>query len=112
MRKAQEAERRGQKTTGKSSGLGRRKGTSIRSQEHQLLVQHLVSSRKAAELTQDELAAKVGKHQSHISRLEQSERDISVLDLVLWCQATGISLSQFARQFEQELATLKTDDTA
>lgn len=103
MRKAQEAKRQGQKPTEKPLGLGRRKGASIRSQEHQLLVRHLVSCRKSAGLTQEELAEKVGKHQSHISRLEQSERDISVLDLMLWCQATGLRFSEFAQQLEQDL---------
>lgn len=86
---------------------GRRKGTTIRSPEHQLLVDELVAARKAAGLTQEELARKVGKHQSHISRLEAAERDVSVLDLVLWCQATGVKFSDFARLFEKKLEEQK-----
>lgn len=86
-----------------SKPAGRRKGTSIRSPEHRLLVSHLIAARKAAGYTQEELAQRVGKHQSHISRLERSEREISVLDLVLWCRATGVKFEDFARQFEKDL---------
>lgn len=86
---------------------GRRKGTTIHSPEHELLVKDLVAARKAAGLTQEELARRVGKHQSHISRIEAADRDVSVLDLVLWCQATGVKFSDFARRFEERLEEQK-----
>ena len=72
--------------------------------EYELLLRHLVEARKAAGVTQMEIAKKLGKTQSHVSMCENREREISIIDLWKWCAAIGISFSEFVRQFEDEVA--------
>ncbi|GHU29804.1 transcriptional regulator [Betaproteobacteria bacterium] len=42
-------------------------------------------------LTQEELADKLARGQSYVSKLERGERYIDVLDFILWCEACGAS---------------------
>ena len=71
--------------------------------EYELLLARLVQARKDAGVTQMEVAARLGKPQSHVSKCETQEREISVTDLRLWCQALGILLGEFIREWEQAL---------
>lgn len=71
--------------------------------EYELLLRRLVEARKAAGVTQMEIAKKLGKTQSHVSMCENREREISIIDLWKWCEAIGISFSEFVREFEDEV---------
>lgn len=71
--------------------------------EYELLLARLIQARKGASVTQVEVAARLGKPQSHVSKCETQEREISVTDLRLWCQAVGVPLGEFIRGWEAAL---------
>jgi len=54
---------------------------------HPELVQVLTDARKSSGLTQTELGQKVGKDQSYISLIENSQRRVDVLEFVALCRA-------------------------
>lgn len=56
---------------------------------HGFLVEVLVASRKAAGLTQTELATRVGKDQTYISLIERSQRRVDVLEFYALARAMG-----------------------
>ncbi len=69
--------------------------------EYELLLQHLVEARKAAGVTQQQVADRLDKPQSHVSKCETQEREISITDLRLWCLALELRLSDFLREWEE-----------
>jgi transcriptional regulator with XRE-family HTH domain len=56
---------------------------------HQYLVETLVSAREKSGLTQAMLAKAVGKDQSFISNIENSQRRVDVLEFYALAQAMG-----------------------
>jgi transcriptional regulator with XRE-family HTH domain len=73
---------------------------SIFTQEYGVFLNHLRSTRKAAGLTQEELAKRLQQTQSFISKCERGERRIDVVELFEFCQAIGISFSHFTAELE------------
>ncbi|MBO6837368.1 MAG: helix-turn-helix transcriptional regulator [Alphaproteobacteria bacterium] len=55
---------------------------SIYTEKHKKLVDWLVQSRKAAGLTQQQLADKLGRPQSFVAKYENLERRIDVVEFV------------------------------
>lgn len=53
-----------------------------------------------ANLTQKQLADLLGITQARVSKYEQGERRLDMLELKKVCDAIGVSLTEFARQFE------------
>lgn len=62
----------------------------LRSQEYVSLRRELVAAREAAGLTQVELAAKLSRTQSFISKYELGERRLDVVDFLLVCRSLGV----------------------
>lgn len=54
------------------------------------MCRQLAHARRAVELTQAELADRLGRPQSFVSKYETSERRLDVLELVEVCEALGI----------------------
>ncbi len=63
---------------------------SIHHPRYVALRQHLKKLRKDANLTQVDLAAKLGDEQSYISKIERGERYVDLLLYVDWCRACGV----------------------
>ena len=59
--------------------------------------------RTEAGLRQVDLAAKLGRPQSYVSKYESGERRLDVLELREVCKAVGISLRVFAARLEDSL---------
>lgn len=59
--------------------------------------------RHEAGLTQTELAARIGKDQTFVSKCESGERRVDIIELLDICRAVGITLEQFARKLEESL---------
>jgi HTH-type transcriptional regulator/antitoxin HipB len=57
------------------------------------LSQLLKSARKQRQLTQAELAARLGLSQNRVSYLESHPQDLSVKQLLGWCAALGLELT-------------------
>jgi transcriptional regulator with XRE-family HTH domain len=57
---------------------------------HQDLVRVLTEARKSSGLTQAELGEKLGKDQSYVSLIENSQRRVDVLEFIALCRAMKI----------------------
>ena len=57
--------------------------------DHPKLVAILVEARKAARLTQTELAQRIGRNQSHVSLIEMGQRRVDVIEFVRMAEALG-----------------------
>jgi transcriptional regulator with XRE-family HTH domain len=71
--------------------------------EYDRLLTRLIAARKAAGVTQVQVAQHLGKPQSHVSKCESKEREIGIIDLWKWCGAIGITLSDLIQQFEKDV---------
>ena len=60
--------------------------------DYQLLVPLLVASRERSELSQVELATRLKKPQSWVSKVERGERRIDPVELIRWCDEVGADL--------------------
>ena len=80
------------------------------SDEYAVLLSQLIAARKAVGVTQVEIAARLGKTQSHVSMCENREREISIIDLWRWCSALDIKVSDFLREFEEAIAGSSTSN--
>lgn len=63
----------------------------IRSEGHEALCEALIEARKAAGLTQSDLAERLLCHQSLVARIESGERRIDVVELIVLVRAIGIT---------------------
>ena len=62
---------------------------SIYSREYEAVISALVDARKAAEVTQVQLAEKLGKPQSYVSKIENRERRLDIVEFFHICRAIG-----------------------
>jgi transcriptional regulator with XRE-family HTH domain len=62
---------------------------SAHSQDYQRLLAALVDARQGADMTQIELAKKLGRPQSFVSKFERGERRIDVVEFRDICRAIG-----------------------
>ncbi len=75
-----------------------------RLQANRVLLSLLREMRREAGLRQADLAERLGKPQSFVSKVESGERRLDVLELREVCVACGVTLEGFARRLEQRLA--------
>ena len=57
--------------------------------------------RNEAQLSQEEVARRLGKTQSFIGKCERGERRLDVIELQAFCHALGVPLAEFVRQLEE-----------
>ena len=55
--------------------------------------------RVAANLTQDQVADRIGQTQSYVSKYENGEQRLDLIELEAVCKAVGISLMDFVRRY-------------
>ena len=65
------------------------------SKQYDRLLAALRDARKAAGLTQTQVAAKFGAHASFVSKIESGERRIDVVELSDFCRVYGVPLATF-----------------
>ncbi len=75
-----------------------------RQQRKKALLDLLRQIRRAPGLRQVELAQRLGKPQSYVSKYESGERRLDLLDLEQVCQAVGITMVSFTKRFERSRA--------
>lgn len=80
---------------------------SIFTQEYAIFLSNLRAARKAAGLTQEQVADRLGQTQSFVSKCERGERRIDVVELRAFCQAIGISFSDFILQLETAIQQME-----
>jgi transcriptional regulator with XRE-family HTH domain len=74
---------------------------SIFSEGQEKLQKLLQTTRQKANLTQSELAKKLNRPQSFVSKYESGERRLDLVELRQICQALKISLVDFVKRFER-----------
>ena len=67
------------------------------SSAYKKLTAALRKAREAAELTQAEVAAKLGLYASFVSKVEAGERRLDVIELKQFCKVYGVELIAFLR---------------
>ncbi|WP_336976359.1 helix-turn-helix transcriptional regulator [Brevundimonas nasdae] len=76
--------------------------SSIFTQRHQELIAFIASVRKAAGITQVELAARLAKPQSFVSKVERGERRLDVIEFCQLAEAMGQSPAELLARFTKE----------
>ncbi len=76
---------------------------SIYSSHQQQLCELLKQIRLGAALQQEDLAQRLNKPQSFVSRYESGQRRLDILELRQICAVVGISLTEFVDRLERAL---------
>lgn len=76
---------------------------SIFTSEYGLVIEKLVSARKVAGLTQNELAQRLRKPQSFVSKVERHERRLDVVEFVVMCKALSVSPQDILAELQARL---------
>lgn len=63
---------------------------SINRTTYRQLLHRLTDARKGAEFTQAELGKKLGHPQSYVSKIENGDRRLDLVEFVEWCQAITV----------------------
>jgi transcriptional regulator with XRE-family HTH domain len=72
-------------------------------EQRKRLIALLREMRVESGLTQTELAARIDKDQTYVSKYESGERRLDVLEVREICQAIGTTLEEFVRKLEKTL---------
>ncbi len=67
---------------------------------YKVLIDVLIAERKKAGITQEELASRVNKPQSHISKYENGERRLDVIELIQIAKALDIDVVPLIRKVQ------------
>lgn len=68
-----------------------------------VLLELLSEIREEANLTQEELAKRLGRYQPFVSRYETGERRLDILELREVSAACGVTLPEFVQRLESRL---------
>jgi transcriptional regulator with XRE-family HTH domain len=79
----------------------------IYSREQEKLIAVLRQLRIDAELRQVDLAKRLRRPQSFVSKYETGERRLDLIELREVCAALGVSIMEFVQQFEESLPRSK-----
>ena len=77
---------------------------SRRNRKKQQLQELLRELREGAELRQIDIAKRLGRPQSFVSKYESGEKNLDFLEVKEVCEALGIPLVEFVRRFERVLS--------
>lgn len=67
---------------------------SVFSEPYEFLLQALIEGRRAAELRQVDLAERIGKPQSFVSKFETGERRLDVVEFLVIAKAIGMDAQE------------------
>lgn len=76
---------------------------SLHEAPYKILLERIRAARRAADVTQVDLANRLGTDQSFVSKYERGERRLDVVELRAICVALEIDFADFLAGFEQEL---------
>ena len=71
--------------------------------EYRVLVDCLKNCRLRSKMTQQELAMHLGCSQTYISKYEQCQKRLDVIEIRRICLCLGISLVEFISEFEERI---------
>ena len=67
--------------------------------DYRLLLAELVARRKAAGITQEDVAAKLGVRQNVVSKYELGEVRLNVIEYARYCRAIGVEPGELLGRF-------------
>lgn len=73
---------------------------SIHDPRYQDLIKKLIELRESKDVTQVELALRLGKTQSYVSKVEILERRLDVIELCDWLNAIHVKITDFITQLD------------
>jgi len=73
---------------------------SIHDPRYQDLIKKLIELRESKHVTQVELALRLGKPQSYVSKVEILERRLDVIELCDWLNAIHVKITDFITQLD------------
>jgi transcriptional regulator with XRE-family HTH domain len=79
----------------------------IHSPRHELLRQALVAMRQGAGLTQRQLAQKLRRENSFVSRIEGGERRVDLVEFYAICEACGVDPAKAAGRLIKQFAGIR-----
>lgn len=71
--------------------------------EYRVLIDCLKSYRLQSKMTQQELAALLGCSQTYISKYEQSQKRLDIIEVRKICNCLGVDLIELISEFEERL---------
>ena len=77
----------------------------LRSEPYRVLRDHLVRARKHARLTQQALAARIGRHQSYISAVETGQQRLDIIEFTHLVRALGLDPAEVMRALASDGGT-------
>ncbi|GFM77144.1 transcriptional regulator [Pseudomonas cichorii] len=78
----------------------------IHNTRYQALLMLLLEAREAAGLTQKELATRLDRPQSFVSKTENAERRLDVIEFLEVCKGIGVDPYEVLRGLETTISTL------
>ena len=84
--------------------MARAMDKSVHTSEYEKFLQLLRQARETADVTQVDLAGKLGISQSHLSKMERGELRLDVIQTREICLALGTSLPSLVSELEQLLS--------
>lgn len=82
---------------------------SIHTAEYAALLELLREARVHANLTQVELAERLGQSQSFVTKVETGDRRLDIIQLRTICLALGTTLPVFVEKLEQQLVARRRE---
>jgi len=73
---------------------------SIHTREYALFLDMLRRVRDERELTQQDVATRLGATQTFVSKCERGERRLDIVELKNWCEAMEVTLVEFSSRLE------------
>lgn len=87
-------------------------GKSIHNTEYKTFIRLLRLLRESRNVTQEQLATKLGIAQGAISKIKSCERRLDLIETKSFCTALGISLVEFIVLLDKELQNDKPQEPA
>lgn len=78
----------------------------IHSKEYSRVLEMLREAREMRQLTQTDVAKRLGETQSFVSKVERGERRLDVVELRSFCNAIGVPFVSFMSKVESTLKEL------
>lgn len=85
------------------------KGKSIHDRSYRIIISMLREIREEKGVKQKELAEKIGVDQTIISKIENRERRLDLIELRLICKALDYPLIEFIKALERKLENIKNN---
>lgn len=74
---------------------------SLHTAGYRYFMQMLVAARKARSMSQAQLAQRLGKPQSFVSKYERGERRVDVVEFILIADSLGIDIGHFLADYRR-----------